>query len=43
MRQPSKRLHLIHSVGLQFERRGVPHLAGRLFGWLLVAEPPHAN
>jgi hypothetical protein len=30
----------IDEVGLYSERAGLPLLAGRILGWLLVADPP---
>ena len=30
-------------IGLFFERSGLPRMAGRILGWLLVAEPPHQS
>jgi DNA-binding transcriptional regulator GbsR (MarR family) len=32
--------NFIEDVGLQFESTGLPRMAGRLFGWLLIADPP---
>jgi DNA-binding transcriptional regulator GbsR (MarR family) len=29
------------SFGIIFERMGVPRMAGRIWGWLLVCDPPH--
>lgn len=34
---------LIEEVGVVFEQTGLPRMAGRLFGWLLIAEPPHQS
>jgi DNA-binding transcriptional regulator GbsR (MarR family) len=30
----------IEEAGLVFEQTGLPRMAGRLFGWLLIADPP---
>jgi DNA-binding transcriptional regulator GbsR (MarR family) len=30
----------VEEVGLWFERGGVPRMAGRVLGWLLVCDPP---
>jgi DNA-binding transcriptional regulator GbsR (MarR family) len=30
-------------MGLMFESMGLPRMAGRLLGWLLVCEPPHQS
>ncbi len=32
--------HFIEEVGLMFERSGMPRMAGRILGWLLVCDPP---
>ena len=31
----------VHDAGLLFEEEGLPPMAGRLLGWLLLCEPPH--
>lgn len=31
----------IEDMGIRFEEMGLPRMAGRIFGWLLVCEPPH--
>ena len=41
-RQAEKQL-FVEEVGIVFEQTGLPRMAGRIFGWLLVAEPPHQN
>ncbi len=33
--------HYVEEVALQFERLGISRSAGRILGWLLIAEPPH--
>jgi DNA-binding transcriptional regulator GbsR (MarR family) len=33
----------IEEVGIVFEQTGLPRMAGRLFGWLLIADPPHQS
>jgi DNA-binding transcriptional regulator GbsR (MarR family) len=35
--------NFIEEVGIVFEQTGLPRMAGRLFGWLLVAEPPYQS
>lgn len=30
-------------VGIVFERLGLPRMAGRIFGWLLVSDPSHQS
>ena len=31
----------VEDVGIFFEQAGLPRMAGRILGWLMVAEPPH--
>ena len=33
----------IEEVGITFEQTGLPRMAGRLFGWLLIADPPYQS
>jgi DNA-binding transcriptional regulator GbsR (MarR family) len=33
----------IEEVGLVFEQTGLPRMAGRLFGWLLISDPPYQS
>lgn len=33
----------IEEVGLLFEAEGLPRMAGRIFGWLLISNPPHQS
>jgi DNA-binding transcriptional regulator GbsR (MarR family) len=33
----------LEEVGLVFEKTGLPRMAGRLFGWLLISEPPYQS
>lgn len=35
--------HFVEEVGLLFELVGLPRMAGRVFGWLLVSNPPHQS
>jgi len=37
------KLHYAEDFGLAFEREGLPRMAGRIFGWMLVAETPHQS
>jgi DNA-binding transcriptional regulator GbsR (MarR family) len=37
----SKQQHFVEEVGLFFEQRGLPRMAGRILGWLLICDPPH--
>jgi DNA-binding MarR family transcriptional regulator len=33
----------IEEVGVFFEGKGFPRMAGRMFGWLLISDPPHQS
>lgn len=35
--------HLVEELGLFFEQEGLPRMAGRVLGWLLVSDPPHQS
>lgn len=35
--------HFVEEVGLSFELVGLPRMAGRIFGWLLISNPPHQS
>lgn len=35
--------HFIEAMGLFFENQGVPRMAGRILGWLLICEPPEQS
>ena len=37
----SKQQRFVEEVGLFFEQRGLPRMAGRILGWLLICDPPH--
>ncbi len=39
-RQPFEEMHFIEDIGLFFEQIGMPRMAGRILGVLLIAEPP---
>ncbi|MDX2230832.1 MAG: MarR family transcriptional regulator [Leptolyngbyaceae cyanobacterium bins.349] len=41
--QQAERQHFIEEVGLLFETAGLPRMAGRVFGWLLISNPPHQS
>jgi DNA-binding transcriptional regulator GbsR (MarR family) len=41
-RETEKQL-FAEEAGIVFEQTGLPRMAGRIFGWLLVADPPHQN
>ncbi len=31
----------VEEVGLYFEQAGLPRMAGRILGWLMISNPPH--
>lgn len=33
----------IEEAGITFEQTGLPRMAGRIFGWLLIADPPYQS
>ncbi len=33
----------LEDVGVVFEQTGLPRMSGRLFGWLLIADPPYQS
>ena len=35
--------HFVEEVGILFEQTGLPQMAGRIFGWLLISDPPHQS
>jgi DNA-binding transcriptional regulator GbsR (MarR family) len=35
--------HFVEEVGLLFEVAAMPRMAGRVFGWLLISNPPHQS
>lgn len=35
--------HFVEEVGLHFELVGLPRMSGRIFGWLLISNPPHQS
>lgn len=43
MEQSFEEQHFVEEVGLLFELMGLPRMAGRIFGWLLVSEPSHQS
>ncbi len=34
---------LVEEVGIVFESTGLPRMAGRMFGWLLISDPPYQS
>lgn len=41
--QPFAQTHFVEEVGLLFELVGLPRMAGRIFGCLLISEPPQQS
>jgi DNA-binding transcriptional regulator GbsR (MarR family) len=41
--QEVREKQFIEEVGLLFEMVGLPRMAGRVFGWLLISNPPHQS
>lgn len=35
--------NFIEEVGVVFEQTGLPRMAGRIFGWLLISDPPYQS
>ena len=33
----------VEEAGIVFEQTGLPRMAGRIFGWLLICDPPHQS
>ena len=33
----------VEEVGIVFEQTGMPRMAGRILGWLLISDPPHQS
>jgi DNA-binding transcriptional regulator GbsR (MarR family) len=38
--QPIEEIHFIEDIGLYFEQMGLPRMAGRILGALLICDPP---
>jgi DNA-binding transcriptional regulator GbsR (MarR family) len=41
--QAVEQAQFVEEVGLMFERVGFPRMSGRIFGWLLISEPPQQS
>jgi len=39
----AREMQFVEEVGMAFEQTGLPRMAGRIFGWLLIADPPHQS
>src|SRR5512144_535093 len=40
MSQPFEEMHFVEDIGLFFEQIGMPRMAGRILGVLLISDPP---
>jgi len=38
-----KEKNFVEEVGVVFEQTGLPRMAGRVFGWLLISDPPYQS
>jgi DNA-binding transcriptional regulator GbsR (MarR family) len=38
-----KERSFMEEVGVVFEKTGLPRMAGRMFGWLLISDPPYQS
>jgi DNA-binding transcriptional regulator GbsR (MarR family) len=43
VRQQAEEKRFLEDVGMFFEQTGVPRMAGRILGWLLISDPPHQS
>ena len=39
----NKQKRFIEEMGIVFEDAGMPRMAGRILGWLLICDPPHQS
>ena len=39
----TKNKQFAEEVGIVFEQTGMPRMAGRILGWLLISDPPHQS
>jgi len=42
-RNQTKDKQFPEEVGIVFEQTGMPRMAGRILGWLLISDPPHQS
>lgn len=40
---PLEKIHFAEEAGLLFEMVALPRMAGRIFGWLLISDPPRQS
>ncbi len=39
--QQTEEKRFVEEVGMFFEQTGLPRMAGRILGWLMISDPPH--
>ena len=39
----AEKQQFVEHVGIAFEQTGLPQMAGRIFGWLLISDPSHQS
>lgn len=42
-KQANAEKHFVEEFGVTLEQTGLPRMAGRIIGWLLVSDPPHQS
>ena len=42
-KQQAEKQQFVEEVGVVFEQTGLPRMAGRIFGWLLISDPPYQS
>ena len=42
-RQQTEKQQFVEHFGIVFERTGLPKMTGRIFGWLLISDPPYQS
>ena len=42
-KQQAAEKQFVEEVGIVFEQTGLPRMAGRVLGWLLISDPPHQS
>jgi len=42
-RRQAEEKQFAEEVGIVFEQTGIPRMAGRILGWLLISDPPHQS
>ena len=42
-KQQAEEQQFVEEVGIVFEQTGLPRMAGRILGWLLISDPPYQS